>query len=215
MSSRRGPAAEMQKVSIVESPPIASVTSNHQSVDKRIQNRSASLGRYAAARAQLDPDDNAAWSTRVSRKHQISSSSSPDVRRSHRTPKKAVRFVPGNADHSPYSDDSGSYSDGELQNALQQKGIPTLISRRPAAKRNKKSAGFIPPIPRAKLLPSQWLPSSKQAMLEAKGRTRQTFLSKNGPLVGPKFVRPRKKPEHSNSSSPKSARSKKRSKQDK
>jgi hypothetical protein len=31
-----GAAAEMQKVSIVESPPIASVTSNHQSVDKRI-----------------------------------------------------------------------------------------------------------------------------------------------------------------------------------
>jgi hypothetical protein len=183
-----------------DKPPLAklskSISNPKVPVSMRLQNTTASLAKYAEDRAIADEDHNAAWSARVSRKHRISSSSSPEVRRSERPRTKTVRFNP-RASLSP-EDDSDSYSDAEMQDALQQRGIPTLIARQRFAggglntqKQKKAGArrklrtrasldatsppGFVPPRPR-QLSAEQKLPSSREVAAHAAKRTKQLTI---------------------------------------
>ena len=178
----------------IDNPPLEGV---HRSLSKtslpiqrRLANRSASLSENSRDREAADSDNSAEWCKRVSRKHRISSSSSPEVRRSGRSRKKTVRFQPRNS-ITP-DDDSSSYSDTELQDALQQKGIPTLVSKAnhtkpfvpPRPKQSRKlqpkatkatAKEFVPPLP---LRPEHRLPSSRQVAVQAAGRTRQLTINR-------------------------------------
>ena len=201
-----------------ESSPLAklnkSVSSPNVPVSVRLQNTTVSLSKYTEDRAMADRDHNAAWSARVSRKHRIGSSSSPEVRMSERPHTKTVRFNP-RASLSP-EDDSDSYSDTEMQDALQQRGIPTLIARQRFAggrlntqKQKKVGArrklrtrasldatsppGFVPPRPR-QLSAEQKLPSSREVAAHAAKRTKQltiydSYHSPQGPKDTSKRLR--------------------------
>ena len=159
----------------------------------RATNSSATLEEYEADRAEAEADNNAEWRSRVRRRHVISSSSSPEMRRSQRAQKPPERFRPGMS-ASPI-DDSSSYSDTEMQDALQQRGIPALIGRtvsrtgkgpvRRKLKTKKVHAGakFVPPcplprIPRPRpLRPEHRLPSSRDVAVSAAKRTKQLKIS--------------------------------------
>ena len=106
-------------------------------IRRRVANRSATLAEYAAVRAENDNIEQAAWASRVSSKHKLSKSSSPELRRARRRIQKTARYLPGTS-QSP-DDDSSSYSDVEMQRALQQKGIPSLIMELPRPRKIQTS----------------------------------------------------------------------------
>ena len=151
-------------------------------VKQRVANRNASLAEYTATRAANDYDSNGdeRWASRVGRKHRLatSNSTSPKLRRSKRSLKRTARFLPG-VSNSPV-DDSDSYSDAEMQEALQQRGIPSLIEKHASRSIKQPNRGRksprAKPIPRSQLSASQRLPESRDVAKLAAKRTKQSSL---------------------------------------
>ena len=149
---------------------------------QRMASRNASLAEYTAARAasNCDSNGNDRWASRVSRKHKLvtSKSTSPKLRRSKRSLKRIARFLPG-VSNSP-EDDFGSYSDAEMQEALQQRGIPALIEKQARHSSKQPSRGSKSPraklVARSQLKESQRLPESREVAKLAAKRTRQSSL---------------------------------------
>ena len=160
----------------------AAIVDKRLSVKQRVANRNANLAEYTATRAANNGDSNGdrLWANRVGRKHKLSNSksTSPTLRRSQRTPRRTVRFLPG-VSNSP-EDDSSSYSDAEMQEALQQHGIPSLIekhsSRSNELQGRRKKATRAKPMPRELLSVSQRLPESREVAKLAAKRTKQSSL---------------------------------------
>jgi len=180
-----------EKAPLADMPHQAAIVDKRLSVKQRVANRNASLAEYTATRAANNRDSNSdrLWADRVGRKHKLnnSSSTSPTLRRSQRTPRRTARFLPG-VSNSP-EDDSSSYSDAEMQEALQQRGIPSLIekhsSRSKEPQGRRKRTARVKPVPREQLSASQRLPESREVAKLAAKRTKQSSLLDYPRYVGP------------------------------